>query len=205
MGRASGGLVTFVKKSAFDSKQIFSNEHSLFVELKKNDFMLIVGSIYISPLEDSDLALNNFDIILNRIQRIYSDCPIFVGGDCNARLGDLNQLDPAMYTPPPRSNRRNNLDKSSNARGKLLCDLMKQYGYLVLNGRSTADSLGGFTYLDTQGRSTVDLVWSDISASEITLDFEILYSVHTSDHFPVLTKFALPACCLIRSRNLPQI
>ena len=66
-GRASGGLVTFVKKSAFHLKLIFTNEHLLFVELKKDDFVFVVGSDYISPLEDTDRAFTNFDIILNRI------------------------------------------------------------------------------------------------------------------------------------------
>ena len=185
MGRASGGQLIFVNNRTFASKLIFANDQFLFIELKKDNFKLVVGTVYISPLADTELALSNLDTHLNFIQSNYIKYPILVEGDFNARLGDLNQLDSNIYISPFLNNSRKNLDVTCNARGKELTDLMEHF---VLNGRSMSDPCGGYTYTDTQDKSTVDLAWVNSCASEICTDFEIRYAVQPSDHFPVCVK-----------------
>ena len=69
---------------------------------------------------------------------------------------------------------------------------MEENGLLVLNGRSPGDESGRFTFANNNGASVIDYVWVDIPHIDFVWDFEVLYDVTPSDHFPIRLDIDIP-------------
>ena len=114
---------------------------------------------------------------------------IYIGGDFNCRIGELNQLNEGITSPFNEyiSHKRNSDDKQVNARGKKLLNFMEDFGLLVLNGRTLSDNIATFTHLSRNGNSVIDLAWCNLPFLTLFLDFKICHIAIRSDHLPVLT------------------
>ena len=70
--------------------------------------------------------------------------------------------------------------------GRLLIDMCKSAGLLILNGRVGKDKgIGNFTWEYTTGRSTVDYVVLSPQLLELVIDFAIANACPESDNIPL--------------------
>ena len=189
-----------VNKHAFNSKLLHADENFIFIELQKDDLIFIIGCVYVSPLANTETVFSNLDLIFNFINLNYDLCPVIIGGDFNGRIGNLNQIDKNVYISPFICNNRNCIDKTKNARGELLTELMESKSLFVLNGRTIGDENGCYTYTGTRGSSTADTIWASFYCAEFIRDMEILTHMHASDHFPLYLKLSI--CNPDLNRNL---
>lgn len=182
-GRASGGLLLCVKKNKLLTvRRLIATEYMLCILLKCKSECLIVGCIYWKPGLDNDFILESILDSLNYLFLNYSECKIIIGGDWNARLGELDSFDDEMFDSSNLVGCRSTLDHLISNRGEKLVDLMEHLGMIVCNGRSPSDSPAKYTYIGHNGASIVDLVWVSFSCINSIKDFEIVDIGHFSDH-----------------------
>lgn len=193
-GRAKGGLLIAYHQSKYKSEIIANTENCIFLILVSKDFAFIFGLVYISPSEEIDGFLIKFEELITDISCKCPYLPIYIGGDFNSRVANLNQLSiDAIPENVLVDNERLSCDKKLDTRGRKLVYVMEMNGYVILNGRTTSDYPANFTFLNARGRSTIDLVWSNFLGLYAVLDSQVNYINTNSDHFPIkfelLTKF----------------
>lgn len=91
-GRARGGLLVVYNKNKYSTENLFINEECVFVKFVSRNFKFIIGFIYTSPTSDFDSFLATLDFQISQISFKFFDTPIYLGGDFNFRMGNLNQL-----------------------------------------------------------------------------------------------------------------
>lgn len=190
-GRASGGLMVFTKRKAVSSVEIVvTNKNWIFLLLKVCNKCLIVGLIYLKPGSEGDMLLNPLFADLSEILAQYEGYSIILGGDFNARVGLLNNLDleEDLFDCCSLHNVRNSCDVEVSGRGSSLVNLMELNGFVLCNGRSKSDFSGNFTYISNRGCSVIDTVWINYAAFDFVNDFEIEDISALSDH----------CCCSIK-------
>lgn len=134
--------------------------------------------------------LQDFNLVLDSVRSNYSCLPLFICGDFNCRIANLNILDPNIFSncvsvSPDRSS----LDTFICKKGKILVNFMEGNGLLVCNGRFKADTPAQFTYCGPLGKSVIDLFWCSLNGLQFLTDFEVLHVRTRSDHFPVAASF----------------
>lgn len=171
VGRYKGGISIYYKKSGFKWEKIFSDDNTLtgIITVVNTSFIIMVS--YVSPADNFDIFAENLCDKLGWLQESY-DLPIFIGGDFNARIAELNQIDQNLYLTSKISCVRNSKDKTVNSRGKKLLNIMDHHNFILLNGRSLSDSNGNFTYFDTQGKSVNDLIWTNLNSLNYVEDLD---------------------------------
>lgn len=114
-GRASGGLLIALKSSIYKHNIIKITEQCIYVKIVSSKTKFILGIVYVKPDFNFDHFCLKFNEIVTSINNKYSDFPLIVGGDFNARIGKLNQLNENIM--PENSNIyfvRSNTDKTIN-------------------------------------------------------------------------------------------
>lgn len=120
-GRASGGLVIALNTSKYKYKTIKITEQNIFVEINSCNGNFIIGVIYLKPDSNIDLFCIEFNEIIALINNNYPNLPLFVGGDFNVRIDDLNQLNDEILPENVNiTSTRSNLDKVINKKGREL-------------------------------------------------------------------------------------
>lgn len=190
-GRARGGILVAFNNSKFTCEIINKELDYIIIKFVSKDskFEFIVCSVYISPTRNIDDFLSKFEELIDQIILNYPTTPIYIGGDFNSRISDLNQLSiPMLQDNFFISNKRYNLDVKLDLKGKKLINSMENNGLVVLNGRTSGDNPAQFTFVSVLGKSTIDLVWSNFTGLERILDLVVHNIVTSSDHFPVSIK-----------------
>lgn len=187
-GRAKGGLIILYKKHLHNINVIIKHPNWIFIKDKSNNLDFILGLVYIAPLIELDI-LNDLNLEISEIARSHPELPIIIGGDFNARMGDLNQLiEGSIPFGTIFTHDRFSLDTIVNKRGKILNEIMEENGMCNINGRTFNDSPAQYTYIGVNGSSVIDLVWGSLSALGFIMDFNVLNIVTSSDHFPTIVK-----------------
>ena len=186
-GRTSGGLVS-LHKSNLHCTEVESSDSWIFNSYSSAAGDIIIGSVYFRPSRDMETMLDLLQLTLNELNAKFVDCPKIIGGDFNARVSNLNDIDPNLLHGTNLKPLRLNQDKIKDGRGSLLEIFMQQNGYILLNGRTPGDRVGNFTFSNRRGTSTIDLIWIDFSHAEILEDMSVSQTSSLSDHFPILVK-----------------
>lgn len=187
-GRFSGGLAMIFNKNSFQYTIVFQNDYILMVKFDFCGKSFLVCLVYVSPLIDLAPAFIQLNNALTLSNVNFKFLPLYIGGDCNARVGEKNELDEDFITSPFLKAKRNSLDKKLLKRGKELLDFMESELFVLLNGRTRSDDPADFTYVGPRGRSVIDLVWSNLPGLDHVIDLTVLHDVFYSDHFPVQVK-----------------
>jgi len=100
------------------------------------------------------------------IQLILTDYPgshFLLGGDFNARIGDMETTNPPDPSVNALLSPRTAMDSKSNPRGRLIISMAEECGLNLLNGRIAGDIPSHFTFVSPLGKSTIDLIFASTS------------------------------------------
>lgn len=181
-GRAIGGIVMLVNKALKSINVISKSRHWLFIKILIHNQYFVVGFVYFSPHYDFGQILFEFDLCIGEILQNYPDSPVLIGGDFNARIGELNQNEEVIFENSPLHHKRKSLDQTINQQGRLITEVMESQGMSVLNGRSKSDCPAQYTYLSKSGKSIIDYVWGNYAGIHAISDFLVSDRVLDSDH-----------------------
>ena len=203
--RGSGGIAVCVKNfiskgvsnlSSRDSDIVWIKLDSKFFSLNRDVFIAVV---YFSP-ENSSSCTEDINAIYSRLLRNiehYSQLgDIVIQGDFNAYTNTVSDFVISDNTefPRPIDNKysidshisRNNLDnKHTSKSGKLLIDLCKESGIIILNGRTNEDIRGKCTCITYNGRSVVDYTLVSCNLLHGIGNFIVNDFTPLSDHCPI--------------------
>lgn len=116
-GRASGGLMLLVTRNMKVSI-LDKCKHWIFVNISSGRFSFILGIVYFRPSLDINVALDLLELTINNIRFNYASLPVFIAGDFNSRVADLNQGDENVFHGTSLSHIRRNKDGIGNIRGE---------------------------------------------------------------------------------------
>ena len=203
--RNSGGILVCYKKTLHNDIKIVdkNTENMIWLKLKKEKLNaskdLIIGGIYNSPINSSYSKKNTndiFEIIQEKIMYYSQNNHVMIGGDFNARTGNIQDIiiedenDIETLSLPPNyeistyKRYRNNQDQHTNAYGTKLIELATNTNMKILNGRVLGDLLGKYTYIGYNGISTVDYVLctENFLTSNYIQSFQVDELTLLSDH-----------------------
>jgi exonuclease III len=209
--KRNGHGILFLFRSKYRkyiSKVNLSNPDFLGVRISKACWGLqkdvCIVTAYIPPRNSPTLIDKDgpFLDLENQVNKLQKSCYVLVGGDVNARTGNLpdfilhddndnlpSQPEPVVVYSPTSTILRSNMDKSINAHGRTLCEICKNNDLAILNGRTAGDSLGSFTCHKYNGSSCVDYVLCDPELFENTMEFEVGDLTTFSDHCIISSTF----------------
>lgn len=206
-GRASGGILLFIKKQ-HRSEILFSSGKFMIVKIYLWMRPVLVCLAYLSPELSLDEALDDMLETINILSQRNEDCPFVIMGDLNARLDQLNQVDTSITAGTNLTNWRTSMDSKSDLRGRTLNEEMSCLGYTLINGRTQSDSPGSFTFIHERGSSTVDTVWANREALELIQDSQVIPHGTLSPHLIykiVLTRHITQEDLLVSDENTAGI
>lgn len=157
-GRNKGGILIILDKNIFTCKLIFSSQRILAAEIKSLNISFVLINVYISPDECYENLLNELSETMQFIYLNFCDKPIIVGGDFNAHVGNLNQLDENRILSEYLSATRQSYDTKLDKKGQMLTEFMEMNFFVLLNGRSHSDTPANLTFTSKQGSSVIDLI-----------------------------------------------
>lgn len=136
-------------KNKYSSEDLFRNKECIFVKFVSGKFKFIIGFIYTPPTSNFDSFLSTLSFQIDRISSRFSDLPIYLGGDFNSRMENLNQLfNEIILNNRYISEERCTLDSKSDRRGEELLFLLENNGFILVNGRSRSDCPANYTFLN---------------------------------------------------------
>jgi exonuclease III len=190
-GRAIGGLLLLIKSNLrFSVLEI--NDSFIFVNIKVQNSSIIIGQIYLRSGHEAE-GMNKLDVFLDRNIGIINSTPVIMGGDYNARVGDLNTTtDDDYFRCSSLTTSRDSCDKFVDKKGKKLVELMEKYLFYLVNGRSASDMPGKFTFFNQNGTSTIDYIWINFNFINIVNDMQVCDFILHSDHLPIAVCTILP-------------
>ena len=183
-----------------------TTENMIWFKIKKEflntDRNFIIGGIYNSPINSSYTKANDNDIfetIQTKLMTFPPNDYILIGGDFNARVGNLqdfieeddDDIDilnlPSNYKIDKYKKERSNQDQHKNSYGEKLIDLAISSKLKILNGRILGDLMGKYTYIGYNGISTVDYILGseNLLLQNYIHSFEVEDLTLISDHRPI--------------------
>ena len=202
VGRASGGLSLFIRKSVASHVIILaSDSYHFWCKLDRKFFQwdmdLFICFLYIPP---STSTLFKSGVSLN-FESLHAECASFaekgcvlILGDTNARTNDVNdfiendELDDYLpvddqYVPDLALDKRINSDNSPlNTNGSAMIDFCKNTGFRILNGRVDKNKSSGFTRFSSNGNSVVDYALMKQDFFNLIKSFRVNEVSELSDH-----------------------
>lgn len=193
-GRASGGVVVFIKSFLCDHIEKLSEDFKYGLAFKVPTLCavpLLLLFTYLPPYGSNGYwneevnGILHLEAYVNKIRSLYPGLEMVISGDLNARTQDLPDYiidDADKYLPVPEFYQSDNfsiprksrdLHGDVNIHGKSLLHFCAVYGVHMLNGRSKFDSDGNLTCFTTNGSSLVD------------------YTLTSSIVFPLVSKFEI--------------
>ena len=191
-GRHFGELAILSRRAIKPYVSILSNTCKEFqwIKLDKDYFFLIkdlyICLVYMPPVNSKytqGLNLDVFELIEKDIISFKSKGDIMLCGDFNARTWsclDFINNDNADHLPLYKNyctdhkvEARNNMDTTSDTRGKDLIELCIGNELRILSGRVLGDIYGNFTCFTPNGTSVVDFVIVSHSILDRILNFKI--------------------------------
>lgn len=208
--RLKGGVAVCVHKSVsgFVEQLLDTVEDTIFLKFDKSvlnspsDFL--AAFVYVAPERSVVYGDDNHDGIdllesnLSFIMEQYSDLPWLLCGDFNARTSGLSDTDSVgenrhaqplndleeLFDDVPQTQRKTK-DSGVNNFGQKLIELCKEYGLLIVNGRTPSDSEGEITCVANRGRSVVDYFLCTGQLYDLVTDMFVA-DRSESDHFPIV-------------------
>jgi exonuclease III len=134
---------------------------------------------------------------------------VLIAGDLNARIGiekdwvDTSDIEyhagvgapDAGFQLASLNTERCSADKTIDACGRVLLQLLKETGFSVLNGREGGDEQRAITSIHSNGNSVIDLYMASAGVAEAAERLEVLEKLRgLSDHRPVLLTIAGMGC-----------
>lgn len=188
-GRGSGGIIIGVRKNknnSYQSKILILRSEWIFIEFLTPEINFIIGAVYLKPSINFESVCEELDTTILNLRETFK-WEIFILGDFNARVGQLNNdVDFPLLHDQCCFLFRNSMDLKLNKKGVELVGIMERNSMILLNGRMRGDHPGNFTYVSHNGKSTIDLVWAHFDSLRFCSNLEILNTVTKSDHFPLL-------------------
>ena len=175
--RGAGGLAALIKNNINKavSELPSQSDNIMWIKLNKKLFGLgkdlYIAFVYISPQSSTVNPIHKkqvFEILQNELIQLPRDCDILVGGDFNARLGQINDFIlndddqhvdlPHTYLPDYEVMCRKSQDDTINQYSRHLISLCTSNQLRILNGRLPGDEEGACTYFGQNGSSLLDFV-----------------------------------------------
>ena len=188
-GRASGGCMYGFKKECqkrYNLKFVeISSQVVLCATFEKTLFHFIPKYLNCTKWKTD---FDEFATFLNEM----NNCNFCIMGDLNARTGidqtiDMNQLEHIFNI----NSMRNSKDKTINANGKRLLEVLENIGGVILNGRTVCDTVGDYTFCGVMGNSVIDYCVGSCSFLQY-VDSLSVASKPYSDHMPLCLKLKVP-------------
>ena len=149
-------------------------------------------SVYINPINSNYYSLNDFGLVSEEISFWKGKgFTAFIGGDFNARLGDLNEFSERSL----KWRYDVNIDSVSNSHGAQLKGICELHKILPLNHCRYYNHCwdGKFTFHNAGRQSQIDFCLTTCKGKKCVTNFEILEKGwHFSDHLPVSLSLLLP-------------
>jgi exonuclease III len=182
-GRLSGGVGCLVKKNISQFVERLDTEIDNFVILKLSQRLLGTSSdcllvgCYIPPdnspyYAETDIynGISLLEDCLLELAKDYGDLPVIICGDLNARTGsaqavkrdpiddlhDMTAADDDVDTDVDNGTKRQSLDRTINAFGRLLLSVCEEFDLCILNGIISKNFCGKHTYVSHNGSSVLD-------------------------------------------------
>ena len=210
-GRHPGGIVVYYRNELENLVDGSYNEicnDAVILSVETNYRKFGLGFVYNPPVKSPYSSESFYDELEEDILQLNSNGveDILLLGDWNGRSGevedvvregdmdkytDVNVL-PEDYVTAPDLPLRSNMDKTVNAGGVQLVNLMKDLSLCFLNGRKRGDELGEFTFVGPQGKSTIDYGIVSYSVYYLIESFQVLERCVDSSHFPIAVKLEIP-------------
>lgn len=77
----------------------------------------MLGLIDLKPNLELESTLDSLQVVLDKLENLYADITIILGGDFNARLGDLDrEISPGTFRDTIRLLSRNSQDTNQSTR-----------------------------------------------------------------------------------------
>ena len=136
------------------------------------DFDFVIISAYLPP-ETSPWGRDASSFFSHLLQILYSNNDvdaIYILGDLNARIANLNDCDELVDDIP---NRCPNIDEKVNGHGKAFTEFLIDSRCCILNGRVTPSKSNCFMYHSTRGLSVVDFIITPHDNFSLCKDFKI--------------------------------
>lgn len=184
LGRASGGLIMFIRKQ-YEAIELDKSNMWLALKICGKDIEFIIIMVYFKPTCDIVHAIEMLEELISNLYDKYPNMKLIITGDFNARIGLLNQGDSEIFNCCRLDKNRKSLDIITNKRGEILNEFMENQGLTVINGRSLKDNPAQFTYISKNGMSVVDLCWVSYHFLNHILDFHVENFIVTADHVPI--------------------
>lgn len=201
-GRASGGLITLIKKN-LKYEIIHTSYLWVFLKVRVENMYFTIGSIYVKPNYDMEQALLLLEDVLLPLCT-QDGQKIILGGDFNGRIADNNFVDENLAEELGLISQRISMDQTVNKR-EVLLEYMESRGFLVLNGRTEGDAPGQFTYNSNVGKSVVDLLWCNPEFCRLVESLHVSEYLLSSDHLPITIGLHLTLPSLSTTNKLVQI
>lgn len=144
-GRASGGLTIIIKKT-LNANIIDSSQDWIFLKIN-NNYKFLIGLVYFPPTKDHLHLFELFQVTLLNIIEQHPTHPIYVGGDFNSRVGELNEGLDHIFEETQLLPKRFSKDKTVNTKKRNLCEILEDLGMTLINGRSMSDNPAQYTYI----------------------------------------------------------
>ena len=187
-----GGLAGYIKENLFKYKNNIRNSKcSLSFGLSSLPnccYMLL----YTYHVDSKNYNEADFGILAEELlfwmSRGYT---VYVGGDFNAHLGDLNILSKKIF----HWRYDENIDKINNSHRKNLMNVCEQNDISPLNHCHHYHNIrdGRFTYYKAGEQSQIDFCFTNRNGRKFVSNFQIIDTKwHLSDHLPLLLSLPLP-------------
>lgn len=142
---------------------------------------MAVCACYVRESEDLADFFSVLEEAVREFTSAHPECPFFVCGDFNSRVGQLNSLDPFLDIENCQSVGESK-DHVENKRGKFFFSEMEKMGFFILNGRTPGDIPAEYTYVDSKGCSTIDLFCCRPVDAHLVKSLKSLEIVSASNH-----------------------
>ena len=212
--RSSGGILILYKTELHDHIKVVNNkDENIWIKINKTfpglQTDLLLGTVYMSP-KDSKInkhasATDTLEVLYDQIASFPEQEHIIVGGDFNARIGNLSgrvtedtnlpgfgNTDTGAVLLTDKVNdisirERVSEDKKINTQGSDFAEFCTSTDLCILNGRTIEDLGGKYTYVGQNGCSTVDFALSSENATKTSFlrSFKVEELNIFSDHRPI--------------------
>lgn len=172
-GRASGGMIYGIKQvhSSKDHWQDATNwtaGATVMIGGAKIDIMGVYNRTGVAQLKTN----------LSKRLEASKGRSCLLMGDWNARAGTLSGIE------EEDGGKRESMDNALDKEGIEMIELMEEFGFGILNGRTAGDWQGQITHVDYRSTSVIDYAACNNQMSQYITEIKIGNNTN-SDHFPI--------------------